>query len=79
MAEISTLRGEATGGGGLMGGGEQELFVYGTYLFLTKYRRQIIYIGRHFAWLTYFTYHLVPVLAPNYNQHILPPAIKLEK
>jgi hypothetical protein len=30
---------------------------------------------RHFAWLKYFTYHLllVPVLAPNYKQHILSP------
>jgi hypothetical protein len=27
--------------------------------------------SRHFAWLTYFTYHLAPVLAPNYKQHIL--------
>jgi len=24
--------------------------------------------------LKYFTYHLVPVLAPNYKQHILSPA-----
>jgi hypothetical protein len=31
----------------------------------------IIYFGRHFAWLKCFTYHLVPVLAPNYKQHIL--------
>jgi hypothetical protein len=37
-----------------------------------------IYFDRHFAWLTYFTYDLVPVLAPNYNQHILSPA-KLRK
>jgi hypothetical protein len=27
-----------------------------------------------FAWLKYFTYHSVPVLAPNYKQHILSPA-----
>jgi hypothetical protein len=26
------------------------------------------------TWLKYFTYHLVPVLAPNYRQHILSPA-----
>jgi D-alanyl-lipoteichoic acid acyltransferase DltB (MBOAT superfamily) len=32
------------------------------------------YLGRHFAWLKYFTYHLVPVLAPNYKQHILSSA-----
>jgi len=30
-----------------------------------------IYFGRHFALLKYLTYHLVPVLAPNYKQHIL--------
>jgi hypothetical protein len=33
-----------------------------------------IYFGKHFAWLKYFTYRLVPVLAPNYKQHILSPA-----
>jgi hypothetical protein len=33
--------------------------------------RQNIYSGRHFAWLKYFTYKLVPVLAPDYKQHIL--------
>jgi hypothetical protein len=31
--------------------------------------------GRHFAWLKYFTHPLVPVLAPNYKQHILSPAL----
>jgi hypothetical protein len=34
-------------------------------------------LGRHLAWLKYlyFTYHLVvPILAPNYKQHILSPA-----
>jgi hypothetical protein len=30
-----------------------------------------IYFDRHFAWLKYFTYHLVPILAPNCKQHIL--------
>jgi hypothetical protein len=35
--------------------------------------RQNIYFGRHFAWLRYFTYHLVTVLVPNYKQHILSP------
>jgi hypothetical protein len=30
-----------------------------------------------FAWLKYFTYRLVPILAPNYKQHILsPPKVK---
>jgi hypothetical protein len=33
-----------------------------------------MYFGRHFAWLKYFAYHLVPVLAPNYKLHILSPA-----
>jgi hypothetical protein len=28
------------------------------------------YFFRHFAWMIYFTYQLVPVLAPNYKQHI---------
>jgi hypothetical protein len=32
------------------------------------------YIFRHFTLLKYFTYHLVPVLAPNYKQHILSSA-----
>jgi hypothetical protein len=39
-----------------------------------KYERKLkwaIYFGRHFAWLKYFTYHLVPVLARNYKQDIL--------
>jgi hypothetical protein len=34
-----------------------------------------IYICIHFAWLKYFTYHLLlSVQAPNYKQHILSPA-----
>jgi hypothetical protein len=40
--------------------------------------RYNIYIDRHFPWLKYFTYHLAPVLTPNYTQHILLPA-KLRK
>jgi hypothetical protein len=38
-----------------------------------KYEHNIkyIYFGRHFAWLKYFTYQLVPIQAPNYKQHIL--------
>jgi hypothetical protein len=32
----------------------------------------------HFAWIIYFTYYLVPVLAPKYKQHILSPS-KLRK
>jgi hypothetical protein len=34
----------------------------------------IIYFGRHFALLKYFTYHSVLAVAPNNNQHILSPA-----
>jgi predicted neutral ceramidase superfamily lipid hydrolase len=30
-----------------------------------------IYFGRHFAWLKYFTFCLVPALTPNYMQHVL--------
>jgi hypothetical protein len=33
-----------------------------------------MYFDSHFAWLQYFTYRLVPVLAPNYKQNILSPA-----
>jgi hypothetical protein len=35
-----------------------------------KYEHQIKYIF-WFAWLEYFTHHLVPVLALNYKQQIL--------
>jgi hypothetical protein len=31
-----------------------------------------IYFGKGLAWLKYFTYQLLPVLAPNYKQHVLP-------
>jgi hypothetical protein len=37
-----------------------------------KYVRKINYFDRHFTWLKYITY-IVPVLAPNYKQHILSP------
>jgi hypothetical protein len=33
-----------------------------------------LYLSRHLVWLKRFTHHLVPVLAPNYVQHILSPA-----
>jgi hypothetical protein len=33
-----------------------------------------MYFDMDFAWLKYFTYCLVLVLAPNYKQHILSPA-----
>jgi hypothetical protein len=35
---------------------------------------QNMYFGKQFAWLKHFTYHLVPVLAPNCKQHVLSPA-----
>jgi hypothetical protein len=35
--------------------------------------RQKVYFDRHFAWLKYFTFLLVPVLALNHKQHILSP------
>jgi hypothetical protein len=61
--------------GALLSSGAHELFVWGTCLFKTKYWLKIKYIfGRHFAWFKYFTYCLVPVLTPNYKQHILLPA-----
>jgi hypothetical protein len=34
-------------------------------------RKLNVYFGRHFAWLKYFSYHLVPLLAANYKQYIL--------
>jgi hypothetical protein len=33
-----------------------------------------MYFDWYYAWLKYFTYYLVPVLAPNYMQYILTPA-----
>jgi hypothetical protein len=33
-----------------------------------------MYFARNFAWLKYFAHQLVPVLTPNYKQHILSPA-----
>jgi hypothetical protein len=35
---------------------------------------QDIYFGWHFAWLKYFTYPLLPVLALTYKQHNFSPA-----
>jgi hypothetical protein len=33
-----------------------------------------IYLGRHCALFKHFAYYSIPVLAPNYKQHILTPA-----
>jgi hypothetical protein len=38
------------------------------------YKVKYIYFDKYFAWLKYFTYHSVLVLAPKYKQHILSPA-----
>jgi hypothetical protein len=51
--------------------------LYEGHIYLDEIRAQLnIYIGRHFAWLKYCTYHLllVPVLAANYKQEILSQA-----
>jgi hypothetical protein len=32
------------------------------------------YFDRLFAWLKYYIYHLISILAPKYKQHILSPA-----
>jgi hypothetical protein len=48
--------------------------MWGIFIFNEIRAQGEIYFGRHFSWLKYFTYHSVPVLAPNYKQHILSPA-----
>jgi hypothetical protein len=50
--------------------------LYDGHIYLERHvdARYNIYFGRHFAWLQYFTYQLVPVLAPNCKQLILTPA-----
>jgi hypothetical protein len=63
------------GGVGPLEGG-RELFVWGAYLFWTKYGGKIYILV--VTWLKYFTYHLVTILTPNYKQHILSPT-KLRK
>jgi hypothetical protein len=77
----STTRGVPPSGGS--SGGGEFLYERDIYLFWTKYGSKIkniyilvhtLYFGTHFAWLKYFTHHLVPVMAPNYNQHIFSPA-----
>jgi hypothetical protein len=63
---------------GPLGGGASCLYEGHIYLGRNMSATENIYFGRHFAWLKYFTYRLVTVLAPNYKQHILSPA-KLRK
>jgi hypothetical protein len=56
------------------GGGSSCL--YQRYIYFDRNTDALLstYFGRHFAWLKYFTYHLVPILAPNYKHGILSPA-----
>jgi hypothetical protein len=65
--------GRAPRGGGSCPSGGPVVSVRDIYFEQNMGSRQNIYFGRHFAWLKYFTYRLVPVLAPNYKQHILSP------
>jgi hypothetical protein len=74
MPEVMKLWGAPPGGadGPHVG---RELIVWGIYMFSMKYECKVKYtFWQTFAWLKYFTYQLVPVLAPNYKQHILSPA-----
>jgi hypothetical protein len=66
--------GRPTGGAVAHLGGGASLYEGHIYFQRNMDVRNNIYSGRHFAWLKYFTYRLVPVLAPNYKQHILSPA-----
>jgi hypothetical protein len=61
--------------GGAVGPLVGELFVWGTFILNEIWAQDkiIIYFCNNFAWLKYF-YHLIPVLAPNYKQHIFSPA-----
>jgi hypothetical protein len=56
--------------------GPQFYYTTGIFILNEIWHKINIYFGEHFACLKYFTYHLllVPVLAPNYKQHILSPA-----
>jgi hypothetical protein len=58
---------------GLWGRGARVVYMRDIYFELNM-DTHYIYIGRNFTWLKYSTYHLVPVLTPNYKQHILSPA-----
>jgi hypothetical protein len=61
------------GGGGAVGplGGASCLYEGHICFERNMETRQNMYFGRHFAWLKYFIYQLVPEMAPNYKQHIL--------
>jgi hypothetical protein len=50
----------------------RELFVWGTFILNEVRAQHKTYVFRHFAWLKYFTYHVIPVLlSPNCKQQIL--------
>jgi hypothetical protein len=59
--------------GGTVGPLGGRVFLYTGHIYFERNMdaRQNIYLYKHFAWFKYFTYHLVPVLAPNYKQRIL--------
>jgi hypothetical protein len=75
-AEVLKMRGAPPPRGALLvfGGGASCLYKGHIYFERNMDARKRVYFDRHFAWLKYFTYHLVPALAPNYKQHILLPA-----
>jgi hypothetical protein len=56
---------------GLWSGGTSCFYEGHIYFERNTDTRQNIYFGRKFAWLKYFTYHLVPVPALNYKQRML--------
>jgi hypothetical protein len=67
------VRPPGRGAVGPLGGGRLDC-VRNIFIWNEIWAKSKIHIDRHFLWLKYFTYHLVPVLDPNYKQHILSPA-----
>jgi hypothetical protein len=60
------------GGGGWSFGGSQVVYMKNTFILNGIWAQdKNVYFGKHFACFKYFTYQLVPVLAPIYKQHIL--------
>jgi hypothetical protein len=71
VPEVPKLSGASPGGRCWSSGGRGDIFVWGRYLFWTKYGYKIkicIFVD---TLLGSNTYHLVTVLAPNYKQHVL--------
>jgi hypothetical protein len=74
MAKFLKLSGTPLPGGAVgpfSGGGGLAHCKRGIYFELIISAGWNIYFDMHLAWLKCFTYHLVPVLSPNYTQHIL--------